>query len=84
MVGVEMNGDADPGDILHRMPRKMTGPGADTRSRKISHRKVIIHDDGEICNKTYNKVLAPTSSQRPAAPLPCSAAVSCMIEVDLN
>ena len=58
MVGVEMNGDADPGDILHRMPRKMTGPGADTRSRKISHRKVIIHDDGEICNKTYNKVLA--------------------------
>ena len=26
------------------------------RQRKISHRKVIIHDDGEICNKTYNKV----------------------------
>ena len=25
------------------------------RQRKISHRKVIIHDDGEICNKTYNK-----------------------------
>ena len=30
----------------------MAGP----RQRKISHRKVIIHDDGEICNKTYNKV----------------------------
>ena len=26
------------------------------RQRKISHRKVIIHDDGEICNRTYNKV----------------------------
>ena len=26
------------------------------RQRKISHRKVIIHDDGDICNRTYNKV----------------------------
>ena len=25
------------------------------RQRKISHRKVIIHDNGEICAKTYNQ-----------------------------
>jgi hypothetical protein len=26
-----------------------------SRQRKISHRKVIIHDNGEICAKTYNQ-----------------------------
>ena len=61
---INMNGSlGEEGDTLANMDgawtknRKMTdwempGPG---RQRKISHRKVIIHDDGEICNRTYNK-----------------------------
>ena len=39
--------------------RKISEPPLSTTSgkqRKISHLKVIIHNDGKICNKTYNKV----------------------------
>ena len=49
-------------DILNNLDgawnknRKITDYDMGSRQRKISHRKVIIHDDGEICNKTYNKV----------------------------
>ena len=25
------------------------------RQRKVSHRKIIIHDDGQVCASTYNK-----------------------------
>ena len=35
--------------------RKISEIESPTRQRKISHRKVIIHDDGNICNRTYNK-----------------------------
>ena len=61
----QLNGHGEVDDQVHNMDgawqsktRKITdhdmmGP---VRQRKISHRKVIIHDDGEICNKTYNKV----------------------------
>ena len=61
----QLNGHGEADDQVHNMDgawqsktRKITdhdmmGP---VRQRKISHRKVIIHDDGEICNKTYNKV----------------------------
>ena len=61
---INMNGSlGEEGDTLANMDgawtknRKMTDwemPGQG-RQRKISHRKVIIHDDGEICNRTYNK-----------------------------
>ena len=29
---------------------------SEVRQRKVSHRKIIIHDNGEVCAKTYNKV----------------------------
>ena len=62
---INMNGSlGEEGDTLANMDgawtknRKMTDweMPAQGRQRKISHRKVIIHDDGEICNRTYNKV----------------------------
>ena len=31
-------------------------PPANSRQRKVSHRKIIIHDNGEVCAKTYNRV----------------------------
>ena len=59
----------DPEDTLNGLDRSWTknrkitdyDVGAGARQRKISHRKVIIHDDGEICNKTYNKVMSAPS-----------------------
>ena len=61
---INMNGSlGEEGDTLANMDgawtknRKMTDweMPATGKQRKISHRKVIIHDDGEICNRTYNK-----------------------------
>ena len=59
---INMNGSlGEEGDTLANMDgawtknRKMTDweMPAQGRQRKISHRKVIIHDDGEICNRTF-------------------------------
>ncbi len=33
-----------------------TATNSESRTRKVSHRKVIIHNDGEICLQTYNKI----------------------------
>ena len=35
--------------------KKTSDASSPGRQRKVSHRKVIIHDDGAICNTTYNK-----------------------------
>ena len=48
------------------------------RQRKISHRKVIIHDDGDICNRTYNKVCSLSLyiySASVTAPLPAGVSL---------
>ncbi len=69
---INMNGSlGEEGDTLANMDgawtknRKMTDweMPAQGRQRKISHRKVIIHDDGEICNRTYNKAWCRLMSQ---------------------
>ena len=65
--------------------RKMTdweAPGPQ-RQRKISHRKVIIHDDGEICNRTYNKAWSVISGLTTLASKNVAANTNrnCMIEI---
>ena len=37
-------------------PSHATSTTSEIRTRKVSHRKVIIHNDGEICGRTYNKI----------------------------
>ena len=48
--------EAERGDGLGELGKSRVEAVSPTRQRKVSHRKVIIHDDGEICNSTYNKV----------------------------
>ena len=40
-------------NVTHSVPSPVP---SDTRTRRVSHRKVIIHNDGDICLRTYNKV----------------------------
>ena len=58
-VSSSLTGDTvtDLGGSWRSKNRKLTDfDMSGQRQRKISHRKVIIHDDGDICNRTYNKV----------------------------
>ena len=58
-VSASLNGGTvtDLGGSWRTKDRKLTDfDMSGKRQRKISHRKVIIHDDGDICNRTYNKV----------------------------
>ena len=58
-VSASLNGDtvSDLGGSWRTKNRKVSDSDmSGQRQRKISHRKVIIHDDGDICNRTYNKV----------------------------
>lgn len=50
--------EEDEMDLLGELETKVKVEVAESpsRQRKVSHRKVIIHDDGEICNTTYNQV----------------------------
>ena len=60
----DTNGGGSRGGTVSPAPSQATtlpetgGTGAGTgsaRTRKVSHRKVIIHNDGDICLRTYNK-----------------------------
>ena len=42
-------------DLLGELRERKVSELPSGRQRKVSHRKVIIHDDGEICQQTYNK-----------------------------
>ena len=35
---------------------KVRNHHVEARQRKVSHRKIIIHDNGEVCAKTYNRM----------------------------
>ena len=56
LLGFEDDDKGEVEDSLGELAEKKTSDvSSPSRQRKVSHRKVIIHDDGDICNTTYNK-----------------------------